>query len=183
MVNDIYLNAKNRMNKTIEHFTLEISSVRTSRAAPSLVDTIAVDYYGTPTPLKNIAHVSTPDPQLIVIQPFDPTSLEMIEKSILNSDTGLNPNNDGNIIRLSIPALTEERRKELVKVVFKYAEASKISVRNIRRDTNDQLKKEKDNGLSEDNFDRALENIQELTDEKIKSISTVAENKEKDILS
>ena len=174
---------KQRMNKAIEHCSKEMSQIRTGRASTSLLDNIKVDYYGTLTPLNNIAHISTPDPQLIVIQPFDPTSLELIEKTIISSDLGLNPNNDGNVIRLNIPALTEERRKELIKVVHGYAENGKVSIRNIRRDMNDQLKKEKENNLSEDNYKRALDNIQELTDESVNTIDEILKDKEKDILS
>jgi len=183
MINEIFANAKQRMNKAIEHCSKEMSQIRTGRASTSLLDNIKVDYYGTLTPLNNIAHISTPDPQLIVIQPFDPTSLELIEKTIISSDLGLNPNNDGNVIRLNIPALTEERRKELIKVVHGYAENGKVSIRNIRRDMNDQLKKEKENNLSEDNYKRALDNIQELTDESVNTIDEILKDKEKDILS
>ena len=183
MINEIFENAKQRMNKAIEHCSKEMSQIRTGRASTSLLDNIKVDYYGTLTPLNNIAHISTPDPQLIVIQPFDPTSLELIEKTIISSDLGLNPNNDGNVIRLNIPTLTEERRKELIKVVHGYAENGKVSIRNIRRDMNDQLKKEKENNLSEDNYKRALDNIQELTNESVDTIDEILKDKEKDILS
>ena len=182
MINEIFSNAKERMNKAIEHCSKEMSQVRTGRASTSLLDNVKVDYYGSLSPLNNIAHISTPDAQLIVIQPFDPTSLELIEKTIISSDLGLNPNNDGNVIRLNIPALTEERRKELIKVVHGYAENGKVSIRNIRRDINDQLKKEKENNLSEDNYKRALDNIQELTDNSVVTIDELLKNKEKDIL-
>ena len=182
MINEIFSNAKIRMNKAIDHCSSEISQIRTGRASTHIIDNIKVDYYGTPTPLKNIAHVSSPDSQLLMVQPFDPTSLEVIEKSIIGSDTGLTPNNDGNVIRINIPVLTEERRKELVKSVYKYSEEGKIAIRNIRRDSNDQLKKEKESGLSEDNHKRALDNIQELTDESIKHIDTIVSEKEKILL-
>ena len=170
------------MNNAIEFCANEKSQIRTGRASTNILDNISVDYYGTPSPLKNIAHVSTPDAQLLMVQPFDPSSLELIEKAIINSDVGLNPNNDGNVIRLNIPALTDERRQELIKQVHKFAEESRVSIRNIRRDSNDKLKNEKDSGLSEDNYKRALDNIQELTDEYIKKINSLVEVKEKDLL-
>jgi ribosome recycling factor len=182
MVDQIFDSGKNRMDKAIEHCSYEISQIRTGRASTNILDNIKVDYYGTPSLLKTIAHVSTPDPQLLLVQPFDPSSLELIEKSIIASDVGLSPNNDGNVIRLAVPVLTEERRKELMKTVHKFAEEGKISIRNIRRDINDQFKSEKDNGLSEDNFKRSLDNVQELTDEYIKKVDSIVSQKEKDIL-
>jgi len=182
MVDEIFNNGKNRMTKALEHCSYEVSQIRTGRASTNILDNIKVDYYGTPSALKTIAHVSAPDAQLLLVQPFDPTSLEIIEKAIVASDIGLSPNNDGNVIRLSVPALTEERRKELMKTVHKFAEDGKISIRNIRRDINDQLKNEKDSGLSEDNFKRALDNVQELTDDFIKKIDSIVIEKEKDIL-
>jgi len=182
MVNEIFNDAKSRMIKAIEHCMHEMSQVRTGRASTNVLDNIKVDYYGVPTPLKNIAHVSVPDAQLLLVQPFDPTSLELIERAIIDSNIGLTPNNDGNVIRLNVPALTEERRKELMKTVHQYAEDGKISIRNIRRDVNEKLKVQKDNGLSEDNLKRALDNVQELTNEKIKNIDDIVVEKEKDIL-
>ena len=182
MVDEIFNNGKQRMIKALEHCSYEVSQIRTGRASTNILDNIKVDYYGTPSPLKTIAHVSAPDAQLLLVQPFDPTSLELIEKAIVSSDVGLSPNNDGNVIRLSVPALTEERRKELMKNVHKFAEEGKISIRNIRRDINDQLKNEKDNGLSEDNLKRSLDNVQELTDSYIKKIDGMVVEKEKDIL-
>ena len=171
------------MNKAVEHYRHEVSTIRTGRASPNILDMVKVDYYGTPTPLNNIAHVTVPEGQLIVIQPFDPSSLESIEKAIMNSDVGLTPNNDGSVIRLNIPSLTEERRKELVKVVHKIIEEGRVAVRNIRRDANDLLKKsEKEHDLSEDNLRRATDNIQEMTDEYIKNLNLIQEAKEKDIL-
>ena len=182
MLDNVYQETKNKMNKAIEFCANEISQIRTGRASTNILDNISVDYYGTPSPLKNIAHVSTPDSQLLMVQPFDPSSLELIEKAIINSDIGLNPNNDGNVIRLNIPALTDERRQELIKQVHKFAEESRVSIRNIRRDSNDKLKDEKESGLSEDNYKRGLENIQELTDEYIKKINNLVEAKEQDLL-
>ena len=183
MINEIFIDVKDRMNKAVEHYRHEVSTIRTGRASPNILDMVKVDYYGTPTPLNNIAHVTVPEGQLIVIQPFDPSSLESIEKAIMNSDVGLTPNNDGSVIRLNIPSLTEERRKDLVKVVHKIIEEGRVAVRNIRRDANDLLKKsEKEHDLSEDNLRRATDNIQEMTDEYIKKLNLIQEAKEKDIL-
>ena len=183
MINELFVDVKDRMNKAVEHYRHEVSTIRTGRASANILDVVRVDYYGTPTPLNNIAHVTVPEGQLIVIQPFDPSSLEFIEKAIMSSDVGLTPNNDGSVIRLNIPTLTEERRKDLVKVVHKIIEEGRVAVRNIRRDANDLLKKsEKDNDLSEDNLRRATDNIQEMTDEHIKNLNQIQEAKEKDIL-
>ena len=183
MINELFVDVKDRMNKAVEHYRHEVSTIRTGRASANILDVVKVDYYGTPTPLNNIAHVTVPEGQLIVIQPFDPSSLEFIEKAIMSSDVGLTPNNDGSVIRLNIPTLTEERRKDLVKVVHKIIEEGRVAVRNIRRDANDLLKKsEKDNDLSEDNLRRATDNIQEMTDEHIKILNQIQEAKEKDIL-
>jgi len=183
MINELFVDVKDRMNKAVEHYRHEVSTIRTGRASANILDVVKVDYYGTPTPLNNIAHVTVPEGQLIVIQPFDPNSLEFIEKAIMSSDVGLTPNNDGSVIRLNIPTLTEERRKDLVKVVHKIIEEGRVAVRNIRRDANDLLKKsEKDNDLSEDNLRRAIDNIQEMTDEHIKNLNQIQEAKEKDIL-
>ena len=183
MINELFIDVKDRMNKAVDHYRHEIASIRTGRASTSLMDGIKVDYYGTKTPLTNIAHVTVPEGQLIVIQPFDPSSLELIEKAIISSDVGLTPNNDGNVIRLNIPSLTEERRKELVKVVYKIIEEGRVAIRNIRRDANDHLKKsEKDHDLSEDNLRRATDNIQEMTDDHIKNLNQIQDAKEKEIL-
>ena len=183
MINEIFVDIKDRMNKAVEHYRHEVSTIRTGRASANILDGVKVDYYGSPTPLNNIAHVTVPEGQLIVIQPFDPSSLEFIEKAIMSSDVGLTPNNDGSVIRLNIPSLTEERRKELVKVVHKIIEEGRVAVRNIRRDANDLLKKsEKEHGLSEDNLRRATDNIQEMTDEYIENLNQIQEAKEKDIL-
>ena len=183
MINELFVDVKDRMNKAVEHYRHEVSTIRTGRASANILDVVKVDYYGTPTPLNNIAHVTVPEGQLIVIQPFDPSSLEFIEKAIMSSDVGLTPNNDGSVIRLNIPTLTGERRKDLVKVVHKIIEEGRVAVRNIRRDANDLLKKsEKANDLSEDNLRRATDNIQEMTDEHIKNLNQIQESKEKDIL-
>ena len=184
MINEIFSNAKERMNKAIEHCAKEMSQIRTGRASADILDTVKVDYYGTLSPLKNIAHVSVPEAQSISIQPFDPSSLEAIEKAITSSDLGLSPNNDGNLIRLNIPALTEERRKDLVKVVHKTIEEGRVAIRNLRRDANEQFKSlEKNNDMSEDNLKRCLDNVQELTDEFISKLNNIQDEKEKEILS
>ena len=183
MINELFSSTKERMNKVIDHYSSEISVIRTGRATTSMLDSIKIDYYGSATPLNNISNISSPSPDLIIIQPFDPSSLEMIEKSIAVSDLGMNPNNDGSLIRLNVPPLTEERRNELIKLVHKYIEDAKIAIRNIRRDANESFKKiEKDGELSEDNLKRALENIQELTNEYISKLEKIQEVKEKDIL-
>jgi len=183
MINDIFVDIKDRMTKAVDHYRQEVSTVRTGRASSNILDLIKVDYYGTMTALTNMAHVSVPEAQMIVVQPFDPTSLESIERAILNSDVGLTPNNDGNVIRLNIPSLTEERRKEFVKVVHKMIEDGRVSIRNIRRDVNDHLKKmEKDGELSEDNLKRALDNVQETTDGFIKELNALQEMKEKELM-
>ena len=183
MSEKIYNQGKERMEKTVLHYQSEISTIRTGRASTNLLDAIKVDFYGTLSPLKNIALVSAPDASLITIQPYDPNALEAIEKAISASDIDLTPNNDGSIIRLSIPPLTEERRMDLVKVVHKIVEEGRISIRNIRRDLNDQLKAlEKNHELSEDNLKIELDNTQDLTDEYIKRLNQMQENKEKEIL-
>ena len=183
MINDVFMDIKEKMTKAVDHCREEVSTVRTGRASSNILDLIKVDYYGTMTPLTNMAHVSVPEAQLIVVQPFDPTSLESIERAILSSDVGLTPNNDGNVIRLNIPALTEERRKEFIKVVHKMIEDGRVSIRNNRRETNDHLKKmEKEGGLSEDNLKRALDNVQETTDEFIKELNDLQEMKEKELM-
>ena len=179
MSEEIYNECQDRMDKSVQHYQSEVSTIRTGRASTALLDSIKVDFYGTLSPLNNIALISAPDAHLITIQPYDPNALEAIEKAITLSDVDLNPNNDGSIIRLSIPPLTEERRKELVKLVHKVIEEGRISIRNIRRDSNDRLK-----GLeiSEDNLKIELDNIQDLTNEYIEKLNKIQENKEKEIL-
>tara|TARA_Y100001935_G_C17229038_1_gene469368 strand:+ start:429 stop:983 length:555 start_codon:yes stop_codon:yes gene_type:complete len=183
MVNEIFKDVKERMIKAVDHNRSEVATIRTGRASTNILDPIKVDYYGSLQPLKTVAQISVPEPQTITIQPFDPNSLELIEKAIVSSDIGINPNNDGNIIRLIIPALTEDRRKELVKVVHKIVEDGRISIRNIRRDGNDQLKKiNNSNELSDDNLKRALEDIQEMTNQHIEELNELQKNKEKEIM-
>ena len=183
MSEEIYNECKERMDKTVIHYHSEISTIRTGRASTALLDSIKVDFYGTLNPLNNIALISAPDPHLITIQPYDPNALEAIEKAITSSDVNLTPNNDGTIIRLSIPPLTEERRKEFVKLAHKIIEEGRVSIRNIRRDSNDKLKEiEKNHEISEDNLKIELDNIQELTNEYIDKLNKMQDNKEEEIL-
>ena len=172
-----------KMDKTIEALKRDLASIRTGRASTTLLDRISVDYYGTPTPVKQVANVSAPEPRLITIVPWERKMLGDIERAILKSDLGLNPNNDGTMIRLEIPQLTEERRKELSKKVSKDAEDSKDVIRNIRRDANDAIKKmEKKKEITEDDSKEAQENIQKLTDKKIKLIDEIKAKKEKEVM-
>ena len=183
MVEKIYNDVKNNMHKTIEHYQKEVSKIRTGRASSTMLDSILVDYYGTPQPLKNMSNVSTPEAQLIVITPFDPSSLEMIEAAISAADLGMTPNNDGSVIRLNVPVLTEERRKDLVKILHQTIEEGRVSIRNIRRDGNDQIKKlQSDENLSEDNVKIELDNIQDLTNQYIDKLNSLQSYKEKEIM-
>jgi len=183
MAKQVLEQAKEKMNKTIAAFTRELSSIRAGRANASLLDRIMVDYYGAPTPINQLAGVSVPEARLLVITPYDKTILGEIEKAIMKSDIGITPTNDGSIIRLMIPALTEERRKDLVKQVKKEAEDAKIAVRNVRRDANDDLKKlEKAGEITEDDLRGYGEDIQKLTDEFIVKVDQVTKDKEKEIL-
>lgn len=182
-VKEIIAQHEEKMDKTIEALKRELSSIRTGRASTSLLDRITVDYYGTPTPVKQVANVAAPEPRMITIAPWEPKTLGEIEKAILKSDLGLNPNNDGKIIRLEIPQLTEERRKELSKKVSKIAEDSKVVIRNIRRDANETIKKmEKKKEVTEDDSKEGQENIQKLTDKKIKVIDEIKAKKEKEVM-
>ena len=183
MVNEIFKSIQLKMTKIIEHYQNGIASIRTGRANPGLVESIKVDYYGSSSPLKNIAQISTPESQVIVIQPFDPSSLDLITKAITSSDLGFTPNNDGQVIRINIPPLTEDRRKEYVKLAHNMIEDGRIAIRNARRDANDNLKKiNKQNELSDDNLKRALDDVQEITDKNIKELKLILANKEKEIL-
>ena len=182
-VKEIIAQHEEKMDKTIEALKRELSSIRTGRASTSLLDRITVDYYGTPTPVKQVANVAAPEPRMITIAPWEPKMLGEIEKAILKSDLGLNPNNDGKIIRLEIPQLTEERRKELSKKVSKIAEDSKVVIRNIRRDANEPINKmEKKKEVTEDDSKEGQENIQKLTDKKIKVIDEIKAKKEKEVM-
>ncbi|GAM15574.1 MULTISPECIES: ribosome recycling factor [Bacillaceae] len=176
-------NAKERMSKAIQAYTRELASIRAGRASASLLDRVQVDYYGAPTPVNQLAGISVPEARLLVIQPYDKTILGEIEKAILKSDLGLNPSNDGSIIRIAIPQLTEERRKELAKQVKKEAEEAKIAIRNIRRDGNEDLKKLEKNGeITEDDLRGYSDDIQKLTDEHIAKIDQITKDKEKEIM-
>lgn len=174
---------RERMSKAIQALSRELSTIRAGRASSSLLDKIMVDYYGAPTPINQIAGVATPEARLLTIQPYDKTALGDIEKAIQKSDLGITPTNDGTIIRIAIPALTEERRKDLVKLVKKEAEEAKVGIRNIRRDSNEELKKlEKKNEITEDDLRGFTEDVQKLTDDYIVKIDQVAKDKEKEIL-
>ena len=183
MYKDVIKSAENRMKKTQDVLKRELQSLRAGRANPQLLDRITVDYYGTQTPLKQMANISAPEPRMLTISLWDVKAIPMVEKAILQSDLGLNPANDGKIIRLVIPELNEERRRELTKIVKKNAEEARIAVRSIRRDAIDQFKKmEKDSILSEDERFRAEDEIQKVTDEAIKVVDSIAEDKEKEIM-
>ena len=183
MINEIYSEAEERMKKTIEVLKKDFASVRAGRANPALLDKIRVDYYGVQTPINQMANISVPEPRLLMIQPWDKSTMGDIERAILKSDTGLNPNNDGSVIRISIPQLTEERRKELVKTLKKKSEDFRVEIRNSRRDANDQIKMfEKDGDISEDDARKGAEKIQELTDSYVEKINQLLENKEAEIL-
>src|SRR5205807_9343462 len=181
-IEDFLADATRRMDKSIESTRQEFNSVRTGRASPALLDRVQVDYYGTPTPLKNLATISAPEPRLLNVQPFDPTSVKAIEKAIQESDLGLQPSNDGKLIRLPIPQLTEERRKELVKVVRHMAEEGRVAVRNVRRDVMHHLKELVDKGdVGSDDEHRAEDRVQKLTDQHIEKIDELLKRKEAEI--
>lgn len=174
----------NKMDKTVGVFENNLAEVRAGRANPAILNKIKIDYYGVPTPISQVAGISVPEARLIVIQPWDLGILKEIEKEILKSDIGINPNNDGKVIRLSFPELNEERRKEIVKSIKKMAEGSKIAVRSIRRDGIEEFKKkQKDSEITEDELRMAEEEIQKITDKKIAEIDTLLDNKEKEVMS
>ena len=183
MYKDLVMKSEETMRKSINFLKEELATIRAGKANPKLVDKIQVSYYGTMTPLNQIANISVPEPRAILIQPWDASALKDIEKAILTSDLGINPNNDGKLIRLTIPILTEERRKELLKVVKKEIENSKIAVRNIRRETNEEIKKlEKQSEITKDDLKRAEEEMQKLTDRYISMIDDIYKEKEKEVL-
>lgn len=183
MVDEIFEDLKDRMGKSIESLKREYSRLRTGRASISLLDGIRVSYYDTPTPLNQMASLAVPEPRLIVIQPWDKTAIEDIEKAILKSELGLTPVNDGKVIRISIPPLTEERRKELVKVARKMSEENKVAIRNIRRDANEMLKDlKKEKEITEDDLFRSQEEVQKATDQFISQVDELCAAKEKEIL-
>ena len=179
-----YTSLKEKMEKTISVYSEKISEVRAGRANPAILNKVKIDYYGTPTPINQVAGISVPEARLIVIQPWDASVLKEIEKAILASDIGINPNNDGKVIRLAFPELNEERRKELAKDVRKMAEDAKIAVRSIRREGIDKAKQEqKDGEMTEDELKQAENEIQKITDKSIEEIDKILETKEKEIMS
>ncbi len=183
MVNGIEKISEEKMSKTLGILKKDLASLRAGRANPAMLDRITVDYYGTETPLQQLANISAPEPRTILIQPWDPKAISLIEKAILKSDLSINPTNDGKIIRLSVPQLTEERRKEIVKLIKKMGEESKIAVRNTRRDANENLKKlKKDGKIAEDEWKKAEDNMQKITDKHIKDIDSIIEIKESEIM-
>src|SRR5690625_2182886 len=183
MVADYMKQTREKMEQAVQAFTRSLATVRAGRANTSLLDTVTVEYYGTYTPLNQLATVSAPEARLLVITPFDKTAIDNIEKAILKADLGLTPSNDGNVIRINIPALTEERRKELTRVVGKYAEESRIQIRNARRETNDLYRKAEKNGdITEDELRTAETNVQKETDQFIEDIEQLAKNKEAEIM-
>lgn len=182
-VEDVLAEARARMDKSVEALEHDLNGIRTGRASPGLVERLRVEYYGTLTPLKELALISTPEPQLLSIRPFDPGSLKGIERAIMQSDLGLTPNNDGKIIRLQIPTLTEERRHDLMKVVAKRVEDGRVAIRNCRRDSMKNLEKlEKDKQISEDELYTAKADLQSLTDDYIELIDATGKEKEQEIL-
>ena len=182
-VDELINDAQTRMGKSVEHGRDQFGTVRTGRASASLLDRIEVDYYGTPTQLKQLATIGVPDARMLTVQPFDPSSIRSIEKAIQESDLGLTPSNDGKLIRLPIPQLTEERRKELVKVVRRYAEDGKVAIRNVRRDVMRHLEELVRNGEVGDDEERRGENqVQKLTDEHTKTIDELLKHKEAEIM-
>ncbi|MDQ0286665.1 ribosome recycling factor [Desulfofundulus luciae] len=183
LVNARIAEAESNMKKTVELVKKEFASLRAGRATPALLDKVLVSYYGTPTPINQLATISVPEPRLLVIQPWDKTVLPEIERAILKSDLGITPTSDGTVIRLAIPQLTQERRAELVKVIKKKAEEGRVAIRNIRRELNDKVKQQQKNGeISEDELRRAQDEIQKLTDKYIKEIDQLVSTKEQEIM-
>lgn len=182
-IQEITKNMENKMHKSIDALRVDLAAMRSGRATPALLDKITVDYYGTPTPINQVASVTVPEPRMIVIQPWEKSLLKAITKAIQTSDLGLNPNSDGAVIRLNLPQMTEERRKEMVKLVGKKAEEYRVIVRNLRRDANDAIKKlEKAKEITEDEAKKATEGIQKTTDKAIKDVDAVAAAKEKEVM-
>jgi ribosome recycling factor len=179
----VFQETEEKMKKAMESLKKELGNIRTGRATPAMLERVSVDYYGTPTPVNQVANVSIPEPRMLVIQPWEKNMLSVLEKAILKSDLGITPNNDGSVIRLSVPQLTQQRRTELVKMTKKSAEEAKVAVRNLRRDANESLKKlEKDKTISEDDNKRAQEEMQKLTDKYVKEVDRISEVKEKEIM-
>jgi len=180
---DTYVQLKTRMERAVEDFRKAMAATRTGRANVHMLDSVNVDYYGSQMPLNQIAQVHAPEAQLITVQPFDPTSLSAIEKSIRTADLGLNPMNDGKVIRVPVPPLTEERRRDMVKHLHKILEEHRTAVRNIRRDGNDAIKKAlKDKKITEDDEKRAIDEIQKLTDDEIRKMEEMSKGKEKEVM-
>jgi len=180
---DTYVQLKTRMDKAVEDFRKAMAATRTGRANVHMLDSVSVDYYGSQMPLNQIAQVHAPEPQLITVQPFDPTALAAIEKAIRGADLGLNPMNDGKLIRVPVPPLTEERRKDMVKHLHKILEEHRTAVRNIRRDGNDAIKKAmKDKKITEDDEKRSIDEVQKLTDDEIKKMEEMSKAKEKEVM-
>jgi ribosome recycling factor len=183
MLDDILKTAEHKMTRAVEILNNDLQSVRTGRASPALLDRIQVDYYGSPTPINGVANISAPDPRMVLVQPWDRTMLGPIEKAIQKSDLGINPTNDGQVIRLALPQLTEERRKELVKQVHHRAEEARVAVRNCRRDALDHLRKaEKDGGVSKEDETRAQDRLQKITDQYVKRVDEVSRKKETEVM-
>ncbi|GBV01701.1 ribosome recycling factor [Staphylococcus aureus] len=183
-MSDIINETKSRMQKSIESLSRELANISAGRANSNLLNGVTVDYYGAPTPVQQLASINVPEARLLVISPYDKTSVADIEKAIIAANLGVNPTSDGEVIRIAVPALTEERRKERVKDVKKIGEEAKVSVRNIRRDMNDQLKKDEKNGdITEDELRSGAEDVQKATDNSIKEIDQMITDKEKDIMS
>lgn len=183
MVKDIIDNTQERLDKSIAALKREFGSLRAGRATPSLLDKVMVDYYGTPTPVNQVAKVSVPEPRMVMIQPWEKSLMHDIEKAIMKSDLGLSPNSDGTAIRLSIPQLTQERRQELVKTVGKKAEDAKVAIRNVRRDGNEAIKKlEKAKEITEDESKKGQDDVQKLVDKYIKMVDTLKDAKDKEIM-
>jgi len=183
MLDDILKTAEHKMTRSVDVLNTDLQSVRTGRATPALLDRIQVDYYGSPTPINGVANISAPEPRMVIVQPWDRTMLGPIEKAIQKSDLGINPTNDGSVIRLVLPQLTEDRRKDLVKQVHHRAEEARVAVRNCRRDALDQLRKaEKDGGVSTEDERRAQERLQKLTDQFVKRVDEVSRRKETEVM-
>jgi ribosome recycling factor len=179
----LYKQTRETMDKTVSNLSRELGSLRAGRANPQLLDRIVVDYYGVPTPLNQVGNISVPEPRLLVIAPWEAKMIPAIEKEIMKSDLGITPNNDGKVIRLAFPELTEERRKELVKIAHRMGEEAKVEIRMVRRNSNDQIKKMKRNSeFSEDDLKNAEDTVQEITDEYIEQIDKVIEAKEEEIM-
>ena len=183
MINDTLREAKTRMKGAIQSFEDDLSAIRTGRASPALVERLSVEYYGAPTPLQQLASISVPEPRQLMIKPFDASSIKNIERAILASELGLTPNNDGKVIRLNLPVLTEDRRRELARVVNHRNEEARVAVRNVRRDLIKDLREfEKEKMISEDDLKRGEEDLQKLTDEMIEEIDEIGDRKQKEIM-